>query len=315
MAKDIPVYMFTGFLEAGKTRFIQETLRDPRFNDGDRTLLIMCEESIEELDPSEYPCKDVFVEYIEDFDDITPEMLSAMAKKHRAERVMVEFNGMWMLQDFAKLLPDNWVIYQEFMFADSASFLNYNANMRSLMVDKLRGAELVVLNRANDKLNREEIHKVIRGISRRAAIAYEYPDGKVEYDDIEDPLPFDINAPIIEIADSDFAIWYRDMSEQLPNYAGKVVRFKGVVAINDRMPEGIFIAGRHIMTCCVEDIEYSGLVCKWDKAKTLHKYQWVTVTGKIDVRFHRIYGGKGPVVTVTDIQEAEKPEQEVATFY
>lgn len=313
--KQIPVYLFTGFLEGGKTRFMQETLEDKRFNSGERTLVLMCEEGIEELYPSKFSSKYVYIQSVEDFDDLSPEMLTDLVKKHRAERVLIEYNGMWLLSDLARVLPKEWVVYQEFMFVDARTFLPYNANMRTLMVDKLTTAELVVLNRANDSIDKEEIHKIIRAISRRCNIAYEYADGHVEYDDIEDPLPFDMEAPIIEIGDDDYAIWYRDMSEELQKYAGKTVRFKGIVARNARLPEGIFIAGRHIMTCCVNDIEYSGLVCKWDKANTLSQRQWVMVTASIEIRFNRIYGGKGPVLTILDVQPAEKPEKEVATFY
>ena len=313
--KQIPVYLFTGFLEGGKTRFMQETLEDKRFNSGERTLVLMCVEGIEELDPSKFSSKYVYIQSVEDFDDLSPEMLTDLVKKHRAERVLIEYNGMWLLSDLARVLPKEWVVYQEFMFVDARTFLPYNANMRTLMVDKLTTAELVVLNRANDSIDKEEIHKIIRAISRRCNIAYEYADGHVEYDDIEDPLPFDMEAPIIEIGDDDYAIWYRDMSEELQKYAGKTVRFKGIVARNARLPEGIFIAGRHIMTCCVNDIEYSGLVCKWDKANTLSQRQWVMVTASIEIRFNRIYGGKGPVLTILDVQPAEKPEKEVATFY
>ena len=43
MAKEIPVYLFTGFLDAGKTRFAQQTLEDKSFNNGDRILLLLCE--------------------------------------------------------------------------------------------------------------------------------------------------------------------------------------------------------------------------------------------------------------------------------
>ena len=55
------MYVFTGFLESGKTKFIQETLEDPRFNSGERTLLLVFEEGEEEYDPTTYPCKDVFI--------------------------------------------------------------------------------------------------------------------------------------------------------------------------------------------------------------------------------------------------------------
>ena len=47
MAKEIPVYLFVGFLESGKTKFIQETFEDPNFDSGDKTLLLICEEGEE----------------------------------------------------------------------------------------------------------------------------------------------------------------------------------------------------------------------------------------------------------------------------
>ena len=48
---EVPVYLFTGFLEAGKTKMIQETLEDEGFNDGSHILLLVCEEGLEEYDP------------------------------------------------------------------------------------------------------------------------------------------------------------------------------------------------------------------------------------------------------------------------
>ena len=48
MAKQVPVYLFTGFLESGKTKFAQQTLEDASFNNGDRILLLVCEEGVEE---------------------------------------------------------------------------------------------------------------------------------------------------------------------------------------------------------------------------------------------------------------------------
>lgn len=183
------------------------------------------------------------------------------------------------------------------------------------MVDKLMTAELIVLNRATPDLDKMEIHKVIRGVSRRVNIAYEYPDGRVEYDEIEDPLPFDVNVDPIVIEDSDYALWYRDMSEEMEKYSGKTVRFKALIAKNAKMPDNMFVAGRHVMTCCVQDIQYSGLVCKWLDANKLKNRTWGTVTAKIELRFSKFYGRKGPVLNIISVEPAEKPEQEVATFY
>ena len=60
----IPVYAFTGFLDSGKTKFIQETLEDSRFNDGERTLILLFEEGEEEYDFSTYPAQNVYLEVL-----------------------------------------------------------------------------------------------------------------------------------------------------------------------------------------------------------------------------------------------------------
>ena len=315
MAKQVPVYLFTGFLESGKTKFAQQTLEDASFNNGDRILLLVCEEGVEEYDPSAFAAPTVFTETIESESDLTTENLAALLKKHRCSYVMVEYNGMWMLDSLYGNLPEGWAVAQEFLFCDATSFLSYNANMRQLTVDKLKSAELVVLNRYNDSMDRMEMHRVIRAISRRCDIAYEYTDGKVVYDDIEDPLPFDLDAPVVEIEDRDFAIWYRDMSEEPKKYDGKTIEVKCRCLVRKNVPKGCFIAGRHIMTCCVQDIQFAGIICVWDRADEIRNDEWAIITARLDYKFHRAYGRKGPVFTVQSVQEVEKPEEPVATFY
>ncbi len=312
---ELPVYLFTGFLEAGKTKFIQETLEDSRFHKGERTLLVLCEEGVEEYAPEQFCAPNVFLRTVEDEADFTAENLSAMQREVNPERILIEYNGMWLLDTLYSNMPEGWIVAQEFLFCDATTFLTYNANMRQLMVDKIKSAELVVLNRYRADMDRMAMHKVIRGISRRCDIAYEYADGKVEYDDIEDPLPFDIEAPVVNIEDRDYAIWYRDMSEEPKKYNGKTMRFKGRCLVRKNVPKGSFIIGRHIMTCCVEDIQFAGIICNWDKADTVRDDEWVILTATLENKFHRAYGRKGPVLTVQSMEETEKPEEAVATFY
>ena len=146
----IPVYAFTGFLDSGKTKFIQETLCDERFNAGERTLLLVCEEGEEEYDVSAYPYQHVYPEAVDE-ESVTTEELAALLKKHRAERVVVELNGMQQVGVFYNKMPQDWQIAQEVMFADASTIMAYNANMRSLVVDKLSGCEMVVFNRLTPK--------------------------------------------------------------------------------------------------------------------------------------------------------------------
>ena len=191
----IPVYLFTGFLEGGKTSMIQESLNDQNFNSGEKTLVLMCEEGVEELNPEEFWGRNVSIHLVEDAAWLTRENLEGLTKNRKIDRIIIEYNGMWQLQDLYEQMPQNWAIYQNVMFADANTFLTYNNNLRQLRVDKVRDAEMVVLNRTPEAIDKEEIHKIVRGISRRAAIVYDYPDGHVEYDELEDPLPFDFGRP------------------------------------------------------------------------------------------------------------------------
>ena len=149
-----------------------------------------------------------------------------------------------------------------------------------------------------------QLHKIVRGTSRRADIAYESPTGQVEYDDIEDPLPFDINAPIITIEDTDYALWYRDMGENMDVYDGKTVCFKGLTIQEKQLPKGGFVIGRHVMTCCADDITFAGLVAEW-KDGTVENKEWATVTAEIRILNHPLYGRKGPVLTVSALKKSE----------
>lgn len=313
--QQIPVYAFTGFLDSGKTKFIQETLEDPRFNAGERTLLLLFEEGEEEYDFSTYPHQNVYLEVL-DQQTVTTKELLALAKKYRCQRVVAELNGMQQVGDLYMRFPENWVVAQEIMFADSTTIMAYNANMRNLVMDKLVGAQMVVFNRLKPGTDVMPFHKLARAASRRIDILYDYTDGSTTFDDIEDPLPFDINAPVIQVMDEDYALWYRDVSEEPQKYDGKTVCFKAQVAMLRRDKNGMFAPGRFVMTCCVEDIQFCGIPCRYDDARSLESRSWVMVTAKITAEKHPLYKGEvGPVLTALKVVKGVEPaDPDVATF-
>ena len=312
--QQIPVYSFTGFLDSGKTKFIQETLEDERFNDGERTLVLLFEEGEEEYDISTYPHKNVWIETL-DQQTVTTKQLSSLQKKYKAERVVLEMNGMLQIGDLYMKFPEPWVVAQEVMFADATTILQYNANMRNLVMDKLVGAQMVVFNRLEKGADVMPFHKLARAASRRIDILYDYTDGTTEFDEIEDPLPFDINADVICINDDDYAIWYRDCTEEPEKYDGKTVCFKAQVAMLRRDKNGMFAPGRFVMTCCVDDIQFCGVPCKYADAGKLEPRSWVTVTAKVSAQKHPLYQGElGPVLTALSVEPAEPAEEDVTTF-
>ena len=313
--QQIPVYSFTGFLDSGKTKFIQETLEDTRFNDGERTLLLIFEEGEEEYDFSTYPAKNVWMEVL-DQQTVTTKQLAQLQKKYKAERIVMELNGMQQVGDLYMRFPEDWVVAQEVMFADSTTFMAFNNNMRNLVMDKLVGAQMVVFNRLTPGQDTMPFHKIARAASRRIDILYDYTDGTTQFDDIEDPLPFDINSDIICINDEDYALWYRDVTEEPKKYDGKTVCFKAQVAMLRRQKDGIFAPGRFVMTCCVDDIEFCGIPCRYEKARTLESRSWVMVTAKISAEKHPLYKGDiGPVLTALRVETGAEPaDPDVCTF-
>ncbi len=312
---ETPVYLFLGFLESGKTKFIQETLEDPRFASGEKTLLLVMEEGEEEYESIKFAdAENTEIAFIEK-EQLTEEYLTQMQANCGAERIVVEYNGTWLLEDFFAAMPEGWMINQVMTFFDARSFLNYNANMRQFTFDKIQSTQLVVFNRYDDSMDKMELHKIVRGISRRCDIVYERVDGKADFDDIEDPLPFDINAPIIQIEDKDYAFFYRDLTENLESYIGKTVKFKGLVARDNRLSPQDIVLGRHVMTCCADDIEYCGLACVMPGVMDLNTRDWIVVTAKVQFQKHRIYKGKGPVLVAEKVVVCEPPEEQLATFY
>ncbi len=314
--EDISVYLFLGFLDSGKTKFIQETLEDPRMETGERTLLLVCEEGDEEYIPEKFAVKNVAKVTLEGADELTEENLASLTEKYKAQRVVVEYNGTWLLQQFFDAMPESWVINQMMTFFDAATFLNYNANMRQLVFDKVQMTQMVVFNRFKGEYEKLQFHKIVRGISRRPDIVYEYIGGKAEFDEIEDPMPFDVNAPVIEIEDRDFAWFYRDVAEKTAEYVGKTVRFKGMAAVTKKAPKGYIVLGRHIMTCCEADIAYDGFAVNTNGLlEGIETRDWLIVTAKINIEYNSVYRSKGPVLTAEKLERAEPPEESVATFY
>lgn len=315
---EVNVYLFLGFLESGKTKFIQETLEDERMENGERTLLLICEEGEEEYNKEKFAVKNVAIENLDDVDDLTESTLSYLTKKHRAQRIVIEYNGMWTIQQLFDAMPESWVINQIMTFFHAETFLNYNQNMRQLVFDKIQMTQMVVFNRFKGEFVKEDFHKIVRGVSRRPDIVYEYLGGKAEFDDIEDPLPFDVNAPVIEIEDRDFAFFYRDLSENPQQYIGKKVAFKGMAAVSRKVPAGHIVIGRFIMTCCEADIAYDGFALKTNGLiDGVATKDWLNVVAEIGYEYNAVYRSQGPVLKAEKIEKTQPlpPEESVATYY
>lgn len=313
MAQEIPVYVFTGFMDSGKTSLVEETLYENNFADGSKGIIIMCEDGEKEYDEAKLATVNFKLVSIENEEDFTPEKLQEIQNAYLPEQVFIEYNGTWGMDKLLEAkLPAGWVIVQSLATVDSTTFDLYMNNMRAMMQEQVFSSDVVIFNRTDDETDRGHLRRTIKNINRKAQIVYERKDGTI--DERPEELPFDINQDVIELSDADYAIWYMDAMENYKKYDGKKVKFRALVYNPDKLKKGVFVPGRFAMTCCVDDIQFIGMKCRYDKADSLEHRSWVWVTAEIKYEFAMEYKGKGPVLYATSVEPAEKPEDELVYF-
>ncbi len=306
-----PVYMINGFLESGKTEFICYTLAQPYFQIKGKTLLIVCEEGEVEYDASLLSKSRTVMEVIQEEEEFNTSNLVELEKKHRPERIIIEYNGMWNFKNMK--LPWHWNIEQQITTIDASTFSMYFTNMRSLLAEMLRKSEMIIFNRCDDVEDLGLYRRNVKAISPKADIVFEDSQGEVNQI-FEDELPYNLDDPIIELDNEGYGIWYLDSMDNLERYEGKTVQFVGMVLKPSDFPKDFFVPGRMAMTCCADDMAFLGYACEYEKASLLKDRQWVKVTAKVTKEYFADYGGEGPVLKAVSVEQTRAPKEEIISF-
>ena len=310
-----PVYMITGFLESGKTEFINYTLAQPYFQAKGNTLLILCEEGEVEYDPEMLKATKTIVEIIDEEADFNPDKLAELDKKYKPERVIVEFNGMWNYKNVK--LPWFWNIEQQITTIDASTFPTYYTNMKSLLNEMIKKSELIIFNRC-DGLGEElaTYKRNIKAVNQKADIVFEDAQGEISQI-FESDLPFDLNADVIELDNYGYGIFFIDAMDHLDRYLGKKIKYLAQVMKPEGVGTNFFVPGRMAMTCCADDMSFLGYLCRYEQASKLENRDWITITARVGKAALPEYeGNEGPVLDAVAIEPAQapSPRDQVITF-
>ena len=319
MENEIPVYVFTGFMDSGKTSLIMETLFENKFAEGlNRILIIACEDGDVEYDESKLSSIGANLVTIDSEEDFNGDRLKELDEKYHPQAVFIEYNGTWEVAPLYENEdgPEDWTIVQSLCTVDGTTFEMYMLNMRTMMAEQMHRADVVIINRCDDNTPKAKFRANVKSINRPAQIVYERKDGTI--DDRPDELPFDITKDEIDITDSDYALWFMDCMDHPKKYDGKTVSFLGLVYNptegEGKLKSGTFVPGRFAMTCCVEDIQFLGMKCKYKDASSMRHKSWIKLTARIKNEFAREYRGKGPVLYPVSVEPAQKPADELVYF-
>jgi len=307
----IPVYLINGFLESGKTEFIKYTISQPYFQTKGTTLLILCEEGELEYEQSLLRKTRTVMEVIDEEEDFTIERLIELEKKHKPERIIIEFNGMWNMKEMK--LPVHWSIDQQITMIDASTFPMYYTNMKSMVAEMVRRSEMIIFNRCDGIKDLSNYKRNVKAVNQQAEIIFEDSQGEIE-EMLEEELPYDLNQPVIELDNEGYGIWYLDSLDHIERYVGKTVRFVGQVLKPGSFPSDYFVPGRLAMTCCADDMAFLGFACEYDGASELTQKSWVKVTATVANEYWPDYNGEGPVLHAVSVEKTKAPKKEVIDF-
>lgn len=310
----IPIYLFDGFLESGKTSFIASVLTDPNFTRDEKTLIVQCEEGIEEYEPSMLKKTHSVVECVEDEDEFDGSLLRDFAKRHHPDRIIIEMNGMWDLDRAVAQIPRGMDLFQIITTVNAETFELYSLNMGMHMIQHISNADMVVFNRATEATRKLIRDRNIRSMNPKGSLYFENDDGTSEDYGQGMPPPYDLDAPVIDIKDEWFGTFFVHAQEEPEQYDGKVVRFKGYIYRGRNIGANEFVPGRMGMVCCANDARFVGFIAKPDGVPMPAKETWQMVTAKVRAEERAEYRGLGPVLYVTDLKPAQPPEEELVSF-
>jgi hypothetical protein len=308
-----PVYVINGFLDSGKTSFIAYTIGQPYFQIKGTTLLILCEEGEDGYREGLLRETDTVLEIIDDLEDFTTARLMELEKKHRPERVLIEWNGMWDFREFK--IPNAWRLEQQITTINASTFNMFFTNMRSLVAEQLRNSELIMFNRCDDVDEKLLVNfkRNVKAVNPKAEIIFEGANGEIDVT-LDEDLPYDLNDDPIVLNNFGFGNFYLDALDHVERYLGKRIRFKAMVMKPGGIPDGSFVPGRLVMTCCAQDIQVLGFACAYDKVAELKEQDWIEVTARIEKRFVEAYEGEGPFLIAESVEKTDPPKTEVIDF-
>lgn len=313
---DVPIYLITGFLESGKTTFLKFTTSQEYFQIEEPTLLVTCEEGEEEYDGKELLSYHTALAVVDDEADFTPELLEGYQRKYHPDRVLLEYNPLWGVKKLEDMkMPKGWGIVQHIVTVDAASFGVYmnNTGLKSLFMEMVKNADMVIFNRSTADMPLANYRRSIKVVNAGAQIMFEDETGEIN-DIFEDELPYDLGQDPITVEDIDYGIFYVDLGDHPEKYKGRTVKFKGMVLKSRNASADYFVPGRMAMTCCAEDTQFIGYVCKSKSAKKLVMGSWVEVTAEVGWEYVKAYKEEGPVLIAKEIVPSKAPESELVYF-
>lgn len=313
----VPVFVFTGFLESGKTTFIKnEWLKEDIFHDGSKTVLILCEEGVEEFNKEKLAKSNITLITLDDTSQFTEEFLFNIDKQYKPNNVIIEKCTSQTVEEmFSFDYPQDWGIADIVTLIDASTFDMYSKNMGKMMLQQYQYSSIVVFNRCDENTSKQKFRANIKASNPQASIYFQNINGDIEQ--FEGELPFDYNKDSIELEDIDYGLFYIDLMDNPQRYENKTITFNAQCVQPKGFPKTAFASGRKAMTCCADDVQFLKLLCLAENVKVpkFKPWDWLKITGIMNL--HALPENPNepmPVLTITKIEKSKPAQSELVYF-
>ncbi len=305
--REVSVFVINGFLEGGKTTFIKEAIIGDPGMKKERVVIVCCEEG--EIEYESLP-SNIHVVTLEDKEQLTRDVFFKIDEQYKPTYVIIEYNSIWGMETlYSTPKPEEWKLVDQLTVIDGTTFEQYFTNMKNIFVDMLRTATNVIVNRCTRDDDFRFYKNNIRRCAPQANIMYVSDEEGIMDIMLEEDLPYNLNDPVISLDDDSFVIWYIDMLDNPQRYLGKTVQYVAMVRKRDYYRAGYFMAGNMVMTCCEDDMQYMGFLCKSEKSTAIGHGDYVRVRGEVRYEYAPEYGEEGPVLYAKKVIPIQNPQK------
>lgn len=303
--RSIKTTLVNGFLDAGKTTYIQDCIFHDFFHKRGTTLILCFEQGETEYDEEALRQFRTETAYYEGGEDITAFCLRCI-ELHCPDRIFVEMNA--MSEALREQLPSRMEIVFSTTLIAAETLELYARNMRQLLQNMIVGADLVTFNRCGDKEQLAPYSQLFRLMNRKATYLWESPMGYHEkaFDIF---VPFDLEQSELTLAGSDLVPFILDALSRPEHYEGKKLRFLCQAGVSGEEAD-MFIAGRTVMTCCLADVQFMGIPCRLPPGQSIRPRSWLDLTAEA-VLTHDAYGQKRLTLVPLQLTPAGPPENRI----
>lgn len=295
--RKIPVYLFTGFLDGGKTTRICQMLREGAIDAaGKPILLLQCESGLAGYPEVLQQTHSLHIHRLRTPEECTRQRLSSLAAGQWGA-VAVEWNGFWPCSLLERNLPPDWLLCRKYFCADAATIGVYASNLAGQTGDKVAYADAAYFRGAS-QADAPVLHRLVRQYSRCAQVMLLGPAGSWEAASCPEAELIPQDEGIQDVPDALYGAWFFDLEQTPSRYAGRKLRLRGRVIAQG----GQVYFGRHVATGSCENADFWCLPLL--SPVTADKGAWYLLEAEVD--------GSGQGLRPLRLSATYPPAQEIA---